>query len=431
MGSSAVNAQIAIRGAAAAFDAWAEAGCEGWSAASVLPVFDQMEDDPGAGRIGGPIPVYRAPPDRWGPVDRALRDAALASGYPWNPDLNAPHGEGVSCYPFNSRDGRRVSTNDAYLEPVRGRANLEIRGGALVDRVLITNGRATGVRVRLGEQWTDISARHVLLCAGAIHSPAILLRSGLGPAEDLQALGIPVIADLPHVGQNFMDHPFLRATIRLLPQFVSRDPNQRHTNCCVTYTSGLAGGGVRDMILIGFNHRLLGQDGLPAMTGAIGAGLYEAFSRGSVWLVSTDPDANPVVEENMLADERDRLRMRDAVRRLAVLAAHPAVTSIAEAITFGETAMQLDTVAALPTDALDALMLEQAADGQHAAGTCRMTAWEDPRGVVNPDLSVKGTIGLSVADASIMPLDCRANTHFTCVMIGLMAASRIAKANQA
>jgi choline dehydrogenase len=185
------------------------------------------------------------------------------------------------------------------------------------------------------------------------------------------------------------------------------------------------------MILIGFNHRLLGQGGLPSTTGAIGAGLYEAFSRGSVRLISADPDANPVVEENMLADERDRLRMRDAVGRLAVLAAHPALTSIAEAITFGETEMQVDAAAALPTDELDALMLEQAADGQHAAGTCRMTAWEDPRGVVNPDLSVKGITGLSVADASIMPLDCRANTHFTCVMIGLMAASRIAKASQA
>src|SRR6202012_4898480 len=106
------------------------------------------------GRIGGPIPVYRAPLDTWGPVDRALRDAALAAGYPWNPDLNAADGEGVSCYPINSRDGSRVTTNDAYLEPARGRANLEIIGAALVDRVLMDNGRAVGVRVRLAQGWT-------------------------------------------------------------------------------------------------------------------------------------------------------------------------------------------------------------------------------------------------------------------------------------
>jgi choline dehydrogenase len=425
-GSSTVNAQIAIRGTAAAFDAWAEAGCEGWSAAQVLPVFNSMEDDPEAGRAGGPIPVYRAPQDTWGPVDKALRDAALAAGYPWNPDLNAAHGEGVSCYPYNVRNGARVSTNDAYLEPARTRPNLEVRGGALVDRVLLSEGRASGVRVRLDGEWQEIAAHQVLLCAGAIHSPAILLRSGLGPADELHALGIPVVADLPHVGRNFMDHPFLRATLRLRPAFVSRDPDQRHTNCCVTYTSGLGGGGARDMILIGFNHRLLGREGMPAETGAIGAGLYEAFSRGTLILASADPEADPVVNENMLDDARDRLRMRDAVRRLAVLAGHPALAAVAERITFAETELSVPEAAALPTDELDALMLEQAADGQHAAGTCKMTAWEDPRGVVNPDLGVKGIAGLRVADASVMPADCRANTHFTCVMIGLRAAARIA-----
>ena len=431
-GSSAVNAQIAIRGVAEAFDAWAEAGCEGWSAAQVLPVFDSMEDDPGAGRIGGPIPVHRAPPETWGPVDRALRDAALAAGYPWNPDLNAPHTEGVSCYPINSRDGRRISTNEAYLEPARARPNLEIRGDALVDRVLLRDGRAVGVRVRLGGQgWTDIPARQVLLCAGAIHSPAILLRSGIGPGGELAVLGIPVLHDNPHVGRHFMDHPVLRASIRLRQELISRDPNQRHTNCCVSYSSGLAGGGFRDMLLIGFNHRGLGEGGLPSGQGAVGGLLYNAFSRGEVSLVSADPDIDPRVEENMLDDPADLLRMRDLVRRLAVLSAEPAMQAIADSITFCETGLSMDAAAALPQAELDALMLAEAADCQHAAGSCRMSAYEDPRGVVDPDLRVKGVPGLRVADASIMPADCRANTHFTCVMIGLMAASRIEAAENA
>jgi 5-(hydroxymethyl)furfural/furfural oxidase len=430
-GSSAVNAQIAIRGVAEAFDAWAEAGCEGWSAASVLPVFDAMEDDPDAGRRSGPVPVYRAPKSDWGPIDRALRDAALASGYPWNEDLNAPRGEGVSCYPINSRNGHRISTNEAFLEPARGRANLDIRGDALVDRVLVSDGRATGVRVRFaGQGWTEIVAREVLVCAGAIHSPPILMRSGLGPAASLSALGIPVVSDLPEVGRNFMDHPILRASIRLKAEHACRDADQRHTNCCVTYTSGLGGGGFRDMILIGFNHRGLGEAGLPTGNGAVGGALFNAFSRGEVRLVSTDPDVDPVVEENMLEDARDLLRMRDLVRRLALLSAHPAMTAISESITFAETELSLHEAASLPPDALDALMLQEAADTQHAAGSCRMSAYEDPRGVVNPDLGVKGIAGLRVADASIMPADCRANTHFTCVMIGLMAASRIAAAEK-
>ncbi|MEA2730906.1 MAG: hypothetical protein QOF70_5381 [Acetobacteraceae bacterium] len=426
-GSSAVNAQIAIRGVADAFDGWAEAGCEGWSAAEVLPVVDAFEDDPANGRRDGPIPVYRAPEALWGPVDLGLRQAALGLGYPWNPDLNAPTGEGVSCYPLNSRDGRRISTNEAFLEPARGRANLEIIGGALVDRVLIADGRATGVRVHLADRgWVEIAARQVLLCAGAIHSPAILLRSGLGPAAELGAMGIPVVRDMAEVGRNFMDHPTLRATIALRPEHVSRDPNQRHTNCCVTYTSGLGGGGRRDMIMIGFNHRALGEHGMPSGTGGVGASLFNAFSRGVVRLASPDPAIDPVVDENMLDDPRDVLRMRDAVHRLAALAEHPALAGIAEAITFHDSGLGLDAVTALPADALDALMLDQAADAQHAAGSCRMTAYEEPRGVVDPDLRVKGIAGLRVADASIMPADCRANTHFTCVMIGTIAAQRIA-----
>ncbi|WP_428484061.1 GMC family oxidoreductase [Rhodopila sp.] len=430
-GSSAVNAQIATRGVADAFDTWAEAGCEGWSAAEVLPVMQAFEDDPAQGRTGGRVPVYRAPEALWGPVDRGLRDAAHAAGYAWNPDLNAATGEGISCYPFNVRNGRRISANEAFLEPVRDRPNLEIIGGALVDRVLLTDGGATGVRVHLADRgWMEIHAREVLICAGAIHSPAILLRSGLGSAADLRALGISVARNMPEVGGNFMDHPTLRASLALRPDFVSRDPDQRHTNCCVTYTSGLAGGGRRDMIMIGFNHRAIGQGEMPSGTGAVGASLFNAFSRGRVRLASSNPATDPLVEENMLDDPRDVLRMRDAVRRLAILVAHPALADLATAITFHDSGLNFDAVAAMPEDVLDGLMLDQAADAQHAAGTCRMTAYEEPRGVVDPDLRVKGVRGLRVADASIMPADCRANTNFTCMMIGVMAARLIVGAGQ-
>jgi choline dehydrogenase len=165
-----------------------------------------------------------------------------------------------------------------------------------------------------------------------------------------------------------------------------------------------------------------------APVGAIGVALYDAFSRGEVRLVSADPEAQPVVEENMLADPRDRLRMRDGVRRVARLAALAPLADIAEAISFGETSLPMTEAAALPDDELDALMLREAGDGQHAAGSCRMTAYEEPRGVVDPDLKVRGVSGLRVADASIMPTDCRANLHFTCVMIGEALARRMRRA---
>ncbi len=214
------------------------------------------------------------------------------------------------------------------------------------------------------------------------------------------------------------------------PAFRAQGSDARHTNCCLTYSSHLGGGGERDMIVIAYNHRGLVEAGV-APVGAIGVALYDAFSQGEVRLVAADPEAQPLVEENMLDHPADRLRLRDGVRRLARLCAQPAIAGIAQRITFGETTLSFAEAAALPDDALDAVMLEQAGDIQHAAGTCRMTAHEDPRGVVDPDLKVRGVEGLRVADASIMPTDCRANLHFTCVMIGEMAAQRIRQAGRA
>ena len=426
-GSSMMNGQIAIRGVADAFDEWAANGCAGWSAKDVMPLFSVIEDDlefgdrPGHGR-GGPLPVYRAPPETWGQIDRGLRDAALASGYTWCDDVNGPDGEGAACYPINSRNLRRITTNEAYLEPARGRANLEIRGRVLVDRLILTNGRATGVVVHAeGQGSSEIHAREIVLCAGAIHSPAILLRSGIGPADELQAMGIEVVQDLP-VGRHFFDHPLLRATVQLREELRPTDPDTRHTNCCVTYSSGLADGGKRDMILVAFNHRGIG------VPGAVAAGLFNAFSRGTLKLASRDASIDPVVEENMLADDRDMLRMVDAVRRMAVLSTQPALAAIADWIRLADTDLTLPQAAALPTAELEAILRRETGDIQHAAGTCRMSGFDDASGVVNPDGTVKGIKGLRVADASIMPSDCRANTHLTTVVIGEYVAKMMNQA---
>lgn len=419
-GSSMMNGQIAIRGVAEAFDEWASLGCDGWSAAEIMPLFSVIEDDlaygdrPGHGR-GGPLPVYRAPPETWGPIDKGLTDAALGSGYAWCDDLNGPDGEGVACYPINSRNLRRISTNEGYLEPARGRGNLEIRGHALVERVILADGRATGVVVRFEGQGTEeIAAREIVLCAGAIHSPALLMRSGIGPAAGLAAMGIAPRHDLP-VGRNYFDHPLFRATVDLHAHLQPKDRDTRHTNSCVTYSSGLANGGKRDMILMGFNHRGVEN---PPRPGAIGVGLFNAFSRGTLTLASPDAAIDPVVEENMLDDPRDMLRMVDGVKRVAVLSQHPALAGIATGIRLGDTSLTMAQAAALPTPELEAVLRQETGDIQHAAGSCRMSGAGDPSGVVDPDGRVKGIAALRVADASIMPADCRANTHFTTVVIG-------------
>lgn len=416
-GSSMMNGIIAIRGVALAFDEWASLGCDGWSADEIMPLFSVIEDDldygdqPDHGR-GGPLPIFRMPRDRWGPVDAGLRDSAVASGYQWIEDVNGADGEGVAPYPINCRqDLRRVSTNEGYLEPARGRANLEIRGNSLVDRVIIRDGKAVGVVVKTDAGISEIFAHDVVLAGGAIHSPAILMRSGVGPADQLKSLGIDVVRDLP-VGENFFDHPLFRTTINLKQDLRPTDPHARHTNCCVTYTSGLAGGGPRDMIWIAFNHRGLDK------SGAIGSGLYNAFSRGSLKLRSKDAEIDPVVDENMLADPRDMERLVDAVKRLGVVTAQKAFVDITDSVTLADSGVAMQDAVKLPTPELEALLRQYTGDIQHAAGTCCMTGYNDARGVVNPDGGVKGIENLRVADASIMPTDCRANTHLTTVVIG-------------
>ena len=215
-GTSAINGQIAIRPGPEAFDGWPV----GWRGDDVLPAFVRLEDDPQFGHepyhgVGGPIPIHRAPLDRWEPVDLALREGALDAGHPECADHNAPTGTGVSPFAINSRDGRRVSTNDGYLDPVRSRPNLRIVGDCLVDRVLFSEGgRAVGVRAEIDGQWHDVEADTVVLAAGAIHSPAILQRSGIGPAPLLRHLGIGVVADLP-VGESLMEHPIAFCVVRL------------------------------------------------------------------------------------------------------------------------------------------------------------------------------------------------------------------------
>lgn len=432
-GSTAVNGQIAIRGVMAAFEDWAEAGCEGWSPDHVLPHFNALEDDlafgdrPWHGR-GGPIPVHRARPEDWGPVDRALRDAALAQGHPWCEDLNAPDAIGVCTYAINSRDGRRVSTADGYLEPARRRPNLTVLGDSTVERVLLEGRRAAGVRLRRYGQVEEHRAPLVILSAGCVHSPAILMRSGIGHAAHLKGHGIEPVADLP-VGDGFFDHPNVRLELKLRPELRPTDPHARHTNCCVKYSSGPPGGTFADMLFLAMNHGGVGvaEDAAQFGEAGIHIALFETRSRGTIRLASPDPAAQPLVDENMLDDPSDLARLRDGARRLFRIGADAAVQGIARRIELGSTGRPLADLADAPDDAVDEWLLTDCNDCQHGAGGCVMGPAGVPgRGtVVDPSCRVLGTEGLRVADASVMPLDCRANTNLTTIMIGEKIAAEL------
>jgi choline dehydrogenase len=429
-GSSAVNGQIAIRGLVEDFDGWAAQGCKGWSFDEVLPYFNRLETDLRYGAEpyhgdAGPIPIYRAPLSRWGAVDQALGEVALGLGHRFAPDHNAPHALGVSPYAINSRDGVRVSTNDAYLEPSRGRANLEIVGDAHVDRVLFEGTRAVGVRYLRAGEWREQRARTVLLCAGAVHSPAILLRSGIGPPARLAEHGLAPRVALP-VGEQLQDHP-LAAFVVLLHDHAVPPPGFRHTNCCLRYSSGLHGAGPGDMMIVAMNRlgdsigrHLAGE--APKAFGLLGVWVNECVSRGALRLASLDPMVDPIVEENMLDSASDLARMRDGVRRLIEIARHPATRAVGEV---GGVGLDLSTD---PSDAaIDAWTLATAGDAQHATSTCRMGDPSAPTSVVDPECRVLGVDALRVIDASIMPAVVRANTHLTTVMIAERMADQLAR----
>lgn len=425
-GSSAINGQIAIRGVPEDYDGWAAAGCQGWSFAEVLPAFRRLETDERFGHQpyhgdAGPIPIYRAPVSKWGAVDQALAEAALDAGHPWAPDHNAPGTTGVSPYAINNRDGARVTTNDGYLEPSRGRNNLAIFGDSDVDRVLFDGDRAVGVRVHRAGGWQEIRGAEIILSAGAVHSPTILLRSGVGPAAHLADLDIPLKAALP-VGDSFQDHPAIFLPVRLEP-FAQPEKAFRHTNLCVRYSSGLAGAGPNDMMMVAMNrfgdslgHHVSGPADAPVF-GLLGVWVNECVSRGTVRLASADPFVQPVLEQNMLDDASDLERMRDGLRRLLALGRHSSVTAI------GQVQVKLTANA---TDAeIDAFTLRNAGDTQHATSTCRMGDAADPATVVDSDCRVLGLDGLRVIDASVMPSVVRANTHLTTVMIAEHMAERM------
>ncbi|OFX03337.1 MAG: GMC oxidoreductase [Alphaproteobacteria bacterium RIFCSPHIGHO2_12_FULL_66_14] len=427
-GSSTINGQIAIRGVPDDFERWRALGCTGWGWQDVLPYFNKLETDVNFGEApyhgkDGPIPVYRAPVADWGRVDRALKESSIALGYGWCEDHNAPEGTGASPYAINSRAGVRVSTNDGYLEPARGRPNLQIVGNALVSAFQFEGNRphVSGVHVQVdGRAFTPRATREVILSAGAIHSPAILQRSGIGPAAWLKSLDVRVIADLP-VGENLLDHPAMALYLHLRDDARVGTLMHRHTNCCLRYSSGLGGAGDNDMIVIAGN--LVSLGGGDTSKGRLVVSVYQAFSQGQVRITTTDPAIDPQVDERMLSDERDLARMRDGVRRLREFGRHDSVRAIATGVDYGSTGRSIEEN--LTPAELDDWLFAECSDAQHASGTCRMGGRDDGRSVVDPECRVIGCSGLRVIDASVMPEVVRANTHLTTVMLAEKMADRL------
>ena len=407
-GSSAINGMFAIRADRADFDGWAALGCTGWSYDEVLPLLRAMETDADFGSDpyhgdAGPIPVRRPKRETFASLEAAIDELAPRLGHPWAPDHNAPGSTGVSPYAFNgSPDLRRVSTNDAYLEPNRERPNLEIRGDVQVDRVLFEGNRAVGVAAVVDGQLVELRAAEVVVSGGAIHTPAILQRSGVGPEALLRSLGIGVVADLP-VGEGLQEHAGV-ACLVTLNEPMEYGENPVRGQVCVRFTTG-----VGDEV----------NDGMIAVTGALGIGVpvgglcgwaNRVTSTGSVRITSTDAFTDPDVDFNMLSTDDDLRRMRRVVDELSAIAAQPEISKIASSVLISGVLPAAEF--AMSDSEFKEFMTATVMDTVHATSTCRMGD------VVDPEGRVLGLEGLRVADTSVLPWTTRANTNLTAILVG-------------
>jgi predicted dehydrogenase (TIGR03970 family) len=440
-GSSALNGGYFVRGTPDDFAGWAAAGNDLWSWERVLPAFRRLEADADHGAsplhgADGPVPVRR--PATGHPLADAFGAAAEALGFPSEPDKNAGGPAGWGPIPFNVADGVRVNTAMAYLAPRRGRPGLAVRGGVRGRRVLVERGRAVGVDTDAGV----VRAGEVVLSAGAVGSAQLLLLSGIGPADELRALGLDVVADLPGVGRDFTDHPDVYLTwapSRRLP--MPRDLLPLHS-MLNTAAEGSAQADLEVLPWLKPFSRVMVDGAAAGLRGAVrrpgatlralrgaslhrlldtarrrddlfvGVGLQQEDSRGRLTLAGPDPARRPRLDYRYLTEERDRRRMREGVRLAAELLRTPPLAGLVAA----RTGLPDDVLA--DDRELDRWVRRHITTAVHLAGTARMGPDGDPGAVVDQQLRVRGVERLRVVDTSVMPRVTSRGPAATAVMLG-------------
>jgi choline dehydrogenase len=414
-GSSSMNGLIYIRGHRSDYDGWAAQGCSGWDFDSVLPLFLRSENHvDGASAwhgAGGPLSVERV--TRPHPTSEAFIEAANALGYPITDDFNGPQMIGVGYNHITSSRGRRASAWQSFVAPVLGHPGLTVTTGALVHRVLVHQGRAIGVEYSVGQtiHKAQVDAE-VVLSAGTIGSPQVLMLSGVGCASHLDALGVPVVADSPGVGQNLHDHLLLSNVYEAefpLPQ--------GHHNLLESqlFTSSRGWRGAGPNLQPVFLHIVYPAESYPVPEHGytVAAGVIRPQSRGTLQLASADPQAAPLCDPNVLSESQDMEALLDCVEMCREIGASEKFNAWRKKeVAPGPQARTRDDLRQYVRRAVDTY--------HHQVGTCRMGA--DDHAVVTPDLAVRGVDGLRVADASIMPSVTSGNTNAPSIMIGEKAA---------
>ncbi|HUE11086.1 MAG TPA: GMC family oxidoreductase N-terminal domain-containing protein [Steroidobacteraceae bacterium] len=445
-GSSSINGMFFMRGHSSDFDAWAAMGCAGWSFAEVLPYFRRLENSwRGAGRWhGGDGPLRVTAIDTRRLLHEPLMRSAAAAGFAICDDLHGECEEGFARGEITvDARGRRASTSRAYLYPVLRRANVELAMGALVTRVCVENGTATGIEYRQGGRLIAVrAAREVILCGGAFNSPQLLMLSGIGPADELRAHGIAVQTDLAGVGRNLSEHARVpiefatRGDISFLNE-LRADRIARSVLQWVFTGTGACATQINSCNIVVRSDPKLARPDIQLMSNPVrmdakvwwpllgprqehrvtaDAVVLHPESRGRVTLRSADPNDKPRIRLNALATDADLATARRGVRLARRIYATPPQSALI--------AHECSPGADIESDsALNAYIRARAGVTQHPVGTCAMGVGADA--VLDPQLKVRGIAGLRVADASVMPTVPGGNTNGAVVMIGEKAADLI------
>ena len=423
-GSSSMNAMVYMRGRPQDYDGWRDAGCRGWGWADLLPLFKRAENNArGASELrgtGGPLQVSDQRSPR--PLSRRFVAAAEKHGIPANKDFNGDTQEGVGLAQVYQRNGRRWSNADAYLRPAAKRSNLTVETGAQATRVELTAGRASGVRYRdrRGREQTARAEREVILAAGAIASPQLLMLSGIGRADHLRAVGIDVAVDAPGVGRNLQDHPYVvvvyESTVggsladaerpRFLLEYVLRRSGPLSSNVAEACAFVRSDPTLAEADLqFHFGPAYFVENGFADHDGhalTLGPVLIAPRSRGWIELASADPAAKPRILTNTLAEPADAAALVAGVKLAREIAAtEPLAEACGRELLPGA---ELRTDPELEDDARRRVELLY-----HPVGTCRMGS--DDQAVLDPELRVRGVEGLRVIDASVMPQIVAGNTN--------------------
>ena len=442
-GSSSINGMLYVRGQALDYDTWAQLGNRGWSYEEVLPVFKRSEHFERGGDEfrGGAGELNVADMVENHPLLNAWVQAGEEAGFARNPDYNGKSQEGFGIYQVTQKNGRRFSTARAFLDPARSRSNLTIATRALAQRVIVEDGRATGVRYAQGERIVEATAnKEVILAAGAVQSPQLLELSGIGQAELLKEHGIEVVHHLPGVGENYRDHYSssvawrVKGTttlnedargIRLVWEALKYGLARRGV---LTYTAGIAHGFVRTRpeletpdVQFHFAHASYARGGKrgqlekePGMTCSVCQ--LRPESTGSIHIQSADPATAPAIKPNFLSAMVDRAALVEGIRIARRVGEAPALAHYAEAELYPGDNVRTDD------EVLD-FCRRTGATVFHPIGTCKMGS--DANAVVDERLRVHGVRGLRVADASIMPTLVSGNTNAPAIMIGEKGAQMV------